>query len=80
MTPDVIISYVDTSPKYPQVELKALTDRGLKALAEAHGSKCKKITIARRRLNYAKDFLKQRGCCLMVVNNKTADLHALLTK
>lgn len=77
--PDVLISYVATS-KYPQVELKALTEQGLKALAEAHGSKCSSITIAKRRLNYAKNFLKSRGCCLMIVNNRTSELSSLLNK
>lgn len=77
MPADILITEVRTS-KHPQVEIKALTDRGKKALAEAHGSNCIKITIAKRRLDYAKEFLKERGCCLVVANRMTPELAALL--
>jgi hypothetical protein len=63
---DIVITHL-TYNKYDQLNVKALTEQGLSALAEVNGSKCASITIARRRLNYAKDFLTQRGCCVVVV-------------
>lgn len=70
---DVVVTFTNT-PKYPQAILKANTAQGVVALSEAHGSKCTSIVIARRRLNYAKDFLTKRGCSVAVANEKTSRL------
>lgn len=71
--PDIVATYTDAT-KYPQVTLRAVTEQGLMALAEAHGSKCTSITIAKRRFSTAKDFLAQRGCCVLVVSDTDSKL------
>ena len=59
---DIIIKTIPT--KIPQVNFKAVTDVGTKALSEIHGSRCTSLTLVMNnlRLKNARKTLEDMGC------------------